>query len=94
LRQIKFAGFTIRIPHHPLLRAALGVILVIGGLLGFLPVLGFWMIPLGLIILSIDFQAVRRFRRVATVKFGKWLLQRWPSLARRAGFRRATRIYD
>ena len=43
--------------------AGLGVILVIGGLLGFLPILGFWMLPLGLIVLSIDFALVRRWRR-------------------------------
>jgi hypothetical protein len=30
---------------------------------GFLPVLGFWMIPLGLLILSLDLPLVRRWRR-------------------------------
>lgn len=37
-----------------LLRVPLALLLIIGGLLGFLPILGFWMIPLGLIILAID----------------------------------------
>jgi len=50
----------------------LGVLLIIGGILGFLPVLGFWMIPLGLIILSQDFASVRRFRRRWTVKLTRW----------------------
>ena len=31
-----------------------------GGLLGFLPVLGFWMLPLGLVLLSLDFALLRR----------------------------------
>ena len=37
--------------------------LVFFGLLGFLPILGFWMIPLGLLVLSYEFAAVRRHRR-------------------------------
>ncbi len=41
-------------------RIAAGVLLVAGGLLGFLPVLGFWMIPLGLAVLSYDFPPARR----------------------------------
>jgi hypothetical protein len=38
----------------------LGIGLVLAGLLGFLPVLGFWMIPLGLSLLAVDFPSVRR----------------------------------
>ena len=45
------------------LRITVGVFFVIGGMLGFLPILGFWMIPLGLIILSYDLSFVRRWRR-------------------------------
>lgn len=41
--------------------------LVVLGLFGFLPVLGFWMIPLGLLILSYDIAFVRRQRRKVTV---------------------------
>jgi purine-cytosine permease-like protein len=44
-----------------------GTALVGGGFLGFLPVLGFWMVPLGLIVLSHDLPAVRRRRRRMTV---------------------------
>jgi cytochrome c-type biogenesis protein CcmH/NrfF len=33
------------------------------GLLGLLRVLGFWLIPLGLLVLSIDIHIVRRWRR-------------------------------
>ncbi len=53
-------------------RFVVGIILILGGLLGFLPVLGFWMIPLGLLILSHDFASVRRFRRQSEVKLGRW----------------------
>jgi hypothetical protein len=44
------------------------------------------MIPLGLIVLSVDFPPIRRLRRRATVRFGYWLEKRWPQLARKAGF--------
>jgi hypothetical protein len=41
-------------------RQVLGVLLMLGGLFWFLPVLGLWMIPLGLLILSVDFRWARR----------------------------------
>jgi len=33
---------------------------MVGGVLGFLPILGFWMIPLGLLVLAPDFRWARR----------------------------------
>ena len=68
-----------------LLRIPLALILILGGLVSFLPVLGVWMLPLGLLILSIDFPPVRRLRRNLTVRFGDWFKARWPGLARRMG---------
>lgn len=53
-------------------RVVIGILCIIGGVLGFLPVLGFWMIPLGLLILSVDFPSVRRFRRKQEVRLGRW----------------------
>ena len=41
-----------RVP--PVLRSMVGVLLMIGGLFGFLPVLGFWMFPLGLAFIALD----------------------------------------
>jgi len=35
-------------------RVLVGVALVIGGIFGFLPVLGFWMVPLGLVVIFFD----------------------------------------
>jgi hypothetical protein len=86
MRHIKFLGFNVRVPAHPILRIGFGVILVLGGLLGFLPILGFWMLPLGLIVLSIDFALVRRWRRKASVRLGRWLLMHYPRIARHIGF--------
>ena len=45
------------------LRQCVGVALVIGGVLGFLPVLGYWMFPLGLALLSVDSPRCRRLYR-------------------------------
>ena len=87
LKSIQFAGFKVRVPAHPVLRIALGVVLIIGGFFWFLPVLGLWMLPLGLIVLSIDFAGVRRLRRRADVWLGRYLLKRWPRIAQRLGFR-------
>ncbi|MEE9314193.1 MAG: PGPGW domain-containing protein [Rhizobiaceae bacterium] len=59
-------------PATKLGRTVVGSLLVVGGILGFLPILGFWMVPLGLIILSQDFARVRRFRRRWSVRIGRW----------------------
>jgi len=41
-------------------RVILAALLLVGGMLGALPILGFWMIPLALLILSLDFRWARR----------------------------------
>lgn len=62
-RKISILGREFRMPQSRGVRIGLGVALCFLGLLGFLPVLGFWMIPLGLLILSHEFHVVRRVRR-------------------------------
>lgn len=47
-----------RVP--PVLRAILGVVFCIGGVFGFLPILGFWMIPLGLAFIALDIPFLRK----------------------------------
>ena len=64
---IRIFGRELPLPRSRPLRIALGVLLILLGFLGFLPVLGFWMIPLGLLVLSHDFAVVRRQRRKLTV---------------------------
>jgi ribosome-associated translation inhibitor RaiA len=46
----------------PGLRSLAGLALVVGGAFGFLPVLGFWMIPLGLLLVWTDLAALLRAR--------------------------------
>jgi len=86
--KVYFAGRRIHIPGSPVLRLLLGVLMVLAGFLGFLPVLGFWMIPFGLAILAIDLSWVRRFYRRLTVRFGLFLHRHWPRAARAAGYGR------
>jgi hypothetical protein len=66
--EIRIGSKVFGLPRHPSLRIALGVGLILGGVLGFLPVLGFWMLPLGLLVLSLDLPLVRRWRRSFVVR--------------------------
>ena len=71
MARIKFGRRTYHVPGPKPLRIAAGVTLVMLGMLGFLPVLGFWMIPLGLLILSVDSFRIRRIRRRLEVWWGR-----------------------
>jgi len=71
-REIVIGAFRMKLPESRWLRTTIGVLLVCGGILGFLPVLGFWMIPLGLLVLSHDSHFVRRQRR----RFAVWWARR------------------
>ena len=66
-RPLRFAGREIPLPQSRGLRIGLGIALVLGGIVGFLPILGFWMVPLGLLVLSVDLPPVRRARRRLSV---------------------------
>ncbi|KKB77418.1 hypothetical protein VW35_14770 [Devosia soli] len=52
----KAAGLLSRIrrPEARWIRIPLGILLVLGGIFSFLPVLGIWMLPLGLLLLAVD----------------------------------------
>src|SRR5689334_11388084 len=50
----------LRRPSASWVRVPLGILLMFGGFLGFLPVLGFWMLPLGVALLSLDVAMLRR----------------------------------
>ncbi|EAQ03372.1 hypothetical protein OB2597_02092 [Pseudooceanicola batsensis HTCC2597] len=51
-----------RVP--PGLRTVLGLLLMVGGVFGMLPILGFWMLPLGATLIWFDVRAIWHwFRR-------------------------------
>jgi len=57
-------------------RLLVGGALIVGGLFGFLPVLGYWMIPLGLLVLAQDVPPLRRpVGRAMLVVERRW--RRW-----------------
>ena len=76
-QSVRIGSYTLPLPRSRLLRIVIGVLLMIGGLFAFLPLLGVWMIPLGMLVLSIDVPIVRRWRR----RFAVWLNRRYPKVA-------------
>ncbi|HEY9539483.1 MAG TPA: hypothetical protein VIS03_17960 [Kiloniellaceae bacterium] len=61
------------------LRWSLGLLLIVGGVLGFLPVLGFWMIPLGVMLVASGSPRVRHVAKRAI----RWGSGRWRRLTGR-----------
>lgn len=49
----------LRQPAARWVRIPLGLLLIVGGVLSFLPVLGIWMLPLGLLLLALDLAFLR-----------------------------------
>ena len=52
-----------RQPGARWIRIPMGLLLIVGGVLGFLPILGFWMLPLGLLLLAEDYPPAQRWVR-------------------------------
>jgi hypothetical protein len=72
-RQIR----NLRHPDARWARLPVGVLFVLGGLLApLIPVLGVWMIPLGLLLLAYDVPVLRR----PTANFTIWSTHRWVAL--------------
>jgi hypothetical protein len=66
----------LRAPSSRWVRIPVGLLLIVGGLFSFLPVLGLWMLPLGLLLLAQDLPFLRRPTRAVMVRLERrWL--RW-----------------
>ncbi len=76
MARIKIGSYSLNLPENRWARIGIGVSLIFLGVLGFLPVLGFWMIPAGLLVLATDIPAVRRFNRRAMVAVKGWWVGR------------------
>ncbi len=63
----------LRHPKAGWFRVPAGVLLIVGGVLGFLPVLGFWMLPLGVMLLAQDIPFLKR----PTARLVAWLERKW-----------------
>jgi hypothetical protein len=66
---------SLRQPSRRWLRIPAGVLLIVGGLLAVLPVLGLWMLPLGLVLLAEDVPILRSLRS----RLLDWIERRHPA---------------
>lgn len=64
----------LRRPASRWARIPAGILLVIGGIFSILPLLGIWMLPLGLILLAEDAAILRRYR----ARLIDWIARRRP----------------
>ena len=70
----------IRAPHMHIVRIPLALLLLLGGVFSFLPILGLWMLPLGLMVLAVDIPPLRGPVGNALVRLQRWianLRRRW-----------------
>jgi len=74
------AGWLARVrrPEARWIRIPLGILLVLGGIFSFLPVLGIWMLPLGLLLLALDVIFLQSPVNMAILRGGR----RWTSWQR------------
>jgi hypothetical protein len=72
----RFAGAALRwgIESSPFVRWPIAIVFIFAGFLGFLPILGFWMAPLGLILIAEDVP----FLRPPLARLFAWILRKWP----------------
>ena len=61
-------------PGRVVFRSIMGGLLIAGGVLGFLPVLGLWMLPLGIALLAEDFALCRK----VCAHMLDWVIKRKP----------------
>lgn len=75
------AGFVswLRKPQSRFARIPLAVLLIVGGILSFLPVLGLWMLPLGLLLFAQDVPILQK----PMAKMLGWLERKWIERQRR-----------
>jgi hypothetical protein len=68
----RFYGWLIR-PASRWVRLPLGLVLIAGGFMSFLPILGLWMLPIGALLIGEDIPPVRR----ATLGMLGWVQDWW-----------------
>lgn len=76
----RFARFLrwLRHPASRWVRIPVALLLIAAGVVGFLPVLGFWMLPLGLLLLAHDLPLLRRpMRRLLVCSERRWRNRQW-----------------
>jgi hypothetical protein len=69
----------LRQPSCLLVRIVVCILLIVGGVFSFLPILGFWMLPLGLIIIAQDLP----FLQAPLVRILRWIELKWENWRQR-----------
>ncbi len=71
----------VRRPSSRVVRIPLGLLLILGGIFSFLPVLGLWMLPLGLMLIAQDVPFLQR----PITRLLSWMERKWLERQRRRG---------
>jgi hypothetical protein len=71
-RPARFVGW-LRKPSSRLVRIPLAALLIVGGTFSFLPVLGLWMLPLGLVLFAQDIPVLQK----PTARMLGWIERKW-----------------
>jgi hypothetical protein len=66
---------SLREPSARMWRIPTASLLLLGGVFGFLPILGFWMLPLGLVLLSVDLPRLQP----PLARMLHWIERKWPA---------------
>jgi hypothetical protein len=70
----------LRQPQMLIVRIFVCLLLIVGGVLSFLPILGLWMLPLGLMIIAQDLP----FLQAPLVRIFQWVERRWANRQRKS----------
>ena len=76
----------LRHPDARWVRIPVGLLCIIGGVFSFLPLLGLWMLPLGLLLMAYDLPFLRKPVGYFTI----WSTERWVALRQWLGRQRGT----
>jgi hypothetical protein len=71
-RLARFVGW-LRRPSSRLVRIPLAILLILGGIFSFLPVLGLWMLPLGLLLFAQDVPMLQK----PMARMLGWVERKW-----------------
>jgi len=71
-RAAKFIGW-LRKPSSRLVRVPVAILLIVGGIFGILPVLGLWMLPLGLVLFAQDVPMLQK----PIARMLGWIRRKW-----------------
>ena len=71
--KVRLGRFSLDLPRNRFVRIGLGITLVVvGAVFGFLPILGYWMVPLGLLVLATDNAFIRHWNRKVGLAVTSW----------------------